>query len=138
MFTDQSVLLRELCNGIMCISALILVGIFVHYIYRRWRRDHDAMKDVAVWAAVAFVVLMTGHAIRAFSGWMQFFWLRMEWDANVWMNGVELFLAATALIITAKILMVYTFAPYRWGSRLALLAATFAVLIPVSVVVVTW
>jgi hypothetical protein len=135
MFTDYSILLREICNGIMCVSAVVLVGIFTDYILRRWREDSArCFKDSAVQAALAILVLLCGHAIRAFSGWMQFLWMRNDMDPDFWANAVELFLTATVLIIAGKVMMIYTFAPVQWRWK-ALVVTVIALAVPIVVAI---
>lgn len=136
-FTMESAIVREICNGIMCVSAILLVAIFSDYILRRCYKDSaSCFSDSAVQAAVVILVLLVGHAIRAFSGWMQFLWVRNDWEPNFWANTLWLFLTATVLIVLGKVLMVYVFAPYKWRLCIACFTVFFAVAVPVLVAVV--
>lgn len=134
MFTETSVLVREICNGVMCVSALMVIAMFVHYIVQRCcERPGSFWDSPAVQGATALAVLMTGHAIRAFSGWMQFLFLDHGWNPLYWANASLPFLAATAMIVGGKMLIVYTFAPYHWRYWLIAGAAFLSVVIPVAV-----
>lgn len=139
MFPNYTVLVREICNGVMFVSAVLLIVIFVDYIFRTCQSDKDCFKDSAIQAAISLTILMIGHAIRAFSGWMQWLSIRNEWETNIWIDEINMFLVATVLIVLGKDLMIYTFAPYRWGWRftVAVGAAVVAITIPILVVILT-
>jgi len=119
----------------MCVSAVVLILIFSDYILRQcYKNSAECLRDNAVQAALALLVLLLGHAIRAFSGWMQFLWMRSDWDPDFWANGIDLFLAATVLIVTGKIFMIYIFVPHKWRWT-ALFTVTCAVTVPVLVAI---
>lgn len=139
MFDDTSIIVREICNGAMCISALVLVGVFSSYILRTRREMPNTWRqDIAVHGAFAAVVLLTGHAIRAFAGWAQFLFLDLRLDADFWANSNAIFLTATAFVLTGKLLMVYAFS--RNGTRAAFTAAAAAaaIIIPITVAAIAW
>lgn len=139
MFPNYTVLVREICNGIMFVSAVLLIMIFVDYIFRSCQSDRDCFRDSAIQAAISLIILMLGHAIRAFTGWMQWLSIRNEWATDIWIDEINMFLVATVLIVLGKDLMIYTFTPYRWGWRLGLAigAAVVAITIPVLVAILT-
>lgn len=130
MFDEQAIVLREICNGIMFLSACTLIGIFTHYIWAGASKNRLWYKDSSNHAAAAIVILMAGHATRAFSSWMEFLFADLGWDNSLWINSLYLFTIATALIISAKLLMVYTFAPTRWRALLTWTALAASVGIP--------
>lgn len=133
MFTETTALLREICNGIMFFSAACLVLLFIHYIvHRTYWRPWAFMDSAAVQAAAAIVVLMLGHSIRAFSGWMQFFYFGQGWDPTYWANAALPFITATALIFLGKLLIIFAFAPYRWRWLLIAATASVSILVPVA------
>ncbi len=136
MFGEGSVILREICNGIMCISAVMIIGIFIHYVWRGIRENPHWYRDPVIQSAGAIIILLTGHAMRAFSGWMQFLWLDIGWDPDFWANSMDIFVVATALIIGAKLLMVSIFAPGRWRALLTNSALVFSIGIPVVIALV--
>lgn len=114
---------REVCNGAMFISAVIMMGIFACYFYRNrriirdWWRGNLTHRAQEAWntmqAAVAIIVLLSGHALRAGTSWLEFLWSDMGWEPNVWVSTYEIFAVATALTILGKVSMIYTFSPLR-------------------------
>lgn len=133
MFAENSIILREVCNGIMFISAVIIVGIFLHYVWTATNNDRNWYKNPVTQSAGAIILLMTGHAMRAFSGWMQFLWMDIGWDPSLWSNSVDLFIVATTLIIGAKVLMIFIFSPIRWRTFLTNTALLLSIGIPAAI-----
>lgn len=131
--TDQAIVVREICNGIMAISSLILIGVFVNYIVEKCRVIPYCYNDLGVQAAAAIVVLMIGHAIRAISSWLEFLWARFQWPEGPWTNTLAVFIAATAFTLAGKILVAYAFSPDRWKWLLAGFIAATAIGIPLTV-----
>jgi len=109
-FNDLSVALREICNGMMTVSAVILLAILVRYVVRwvprlkgRWHRD------AGVQIALAGIVMVSGHVIRSAGGWLQFLMFRWGWDVNDLVNSFEYFIVATILVVTGKAMVVFFF-----------------------------
>jgi hypothetical protein len=138
MFNEQAIILREICNGIMFIGAVVMIGIFAHYIWRRSRERDRWYRDIAVQAAGAISVLLLGHSIRAGASWMEFLWLDIGWDNSFWTAAIDIFLAATILTVMGKMLMVFAFSPYRWRWHLTLGTAVVAIALPIAVALIVW
>src|SRR5512144_1404769 len=98
MFTEHTVHVRELWNGVMCLAALAVTFVFIHYIWTATGRK-GWYDDVGVQAAAAISVLMLGTSLRSFSLWMEFLWLDAGWENTFWASGTALFLTFTALIV---------------------------------------
>lgn len=133
MFDDETVLLREICNGIMCMGAIWMIAIFVPYIYRRVRTEPGWYSDIVVQAAIAIIVLVLGHLVARFAGWMQFLWVDMGWDADYWANASDIFLTATVLTVLGKMMNVYAFSVWRWRWVMTGLALSTSIGIPLAV-----
>lgn len=139
MFDESSIIVREICNGAMCVSAIILVCVFSRYILRTRREMPGGWyKDIAVHAAIAAIVLLSGHVIRAFAGWMQFFYMDVGWDPDFWVNSNTIFLTATALVLSGKLMMVYAFSRDGTQATVTIRAAVAAITIPLTVAAVAW
>lgn len=133
MFDESSIIVREICNGAMCVSAIILVGVFSAYILRTRREmPREWYRDIAVHGAIAATVLLTGHVIRSFAGWMQFFYMDIGWDPDFWVNSNALFLTATAIILSGKLMMVYAFSCHGKRGIATAATAVAAVIIPLT------
>jgi ABC-type glycerol-3-phosphate transport system permease component len=138
-FTEQTIMLREFCNGVLFLSAVMLIVIFARYIIHECGLSgwHNCHKDIAVQAAAAIVILMCGHAVRAGSSWMEFFWERHEWPGGWWSkNTLWVFLTATALTLTGKMLITYAFVPWRYRWHLVAFVATVSIAVPLVVLMV--
>lgn len=144
MYTEQIIILREICNGIMFLSAvLVMTIVFVTYVVRQYNRgewlgvdgkpvDHW-YQDIAVQAAGAFIVLMIGHAIRAGSSWAEFFWLRHGWGFGGWVDLLAIFIAATGFTLAGKLLVTFAFTKRRWGWWLVFFVGGMSISIPLLV-----
>jgi len=133
-FSSQTVVVREICNGAMFLSALFVIGIFANYVRHRCAEGfRRCLGDPVVLAALCIIVLMVGHAIRAGSSWMEFLWRDLDWDAGAWTNTETIFLTATALILSGKLLIVYVFAVWEWRWVLVALALMISVGVPLAV-----
>lgn len=132
MFTETTILVREVCNGIMAVSALTMLAVFISYVITESRTEQFWYNDPAVHAAVAIIVLTLGHFIRALSGWMEFVWLdfgKVGW----WVNTVGIFMLSTILIVLGKLMIVYTFSPAKWRWQITLAAGVVSITIPIGV-----
>jgi hypothetical protein len=137
MFDQSSIIVREICNGAMCVSAIILIFVFGRYVLRtRQEMPRSWYRDIAVQGALAMIVLLFGHAIRAFAGWAQFFYLDIGWDPDFWSNSNALFLTATSFVLTGKLRMIYAFSRNGTRAIIALSAAAAIVTIPLAVAAV--
>lgn len=136
-FAEHSVVVREVCNGVLALSALALVCIFGCYVHRRWRtfgfKNGDEL--LAAQAASAITLLLVGHFIRSFLGWMQFVWADLGWPADNWTNASEYFIIATILILAGKWAMVYIFGMLRWPMLLLLALGIFSVPVALAVLI---
>lgn len=135
MFSDESEVLRQICNGIMCVGAIMVIDTFVRYIWRRYQRDRGWLRDITVLAAATLIVLFVGHAIRAFSAWMQFLYLSLEWNPSFWTNSALLYIPATIFIIIGKMLAIYFFSPQKTRVMTTTLKVGFMIAIPVVIAV---
>jgi len=134
MFNETSIILREVCNGMMFVSAFILIVLFASFLWREVARDkHCWVRDPVCQSAIVIILLLVGHGIRAFAAWMQFLWMDIGWDADFWTNSIELFIAATVIIVTAKQFMVIVFSSEKWRWPLTALTLVLTVVIPMSV-----
>lgn len=133
MYTDETIVLREICNGMMAVSAVILISVFAVYVIRYSRAARGWYNDIGVQAAIAVIILMVGHLIRAFSSWMEFLWLDLGWPQGFWVNAVGVFVAATIFTVAGKVLCAFAFAPYRWRWHLTVFIAVVSIAIPLIV-----
>lgn len=131
MFSDEAEVLRQVCNGIMCVGAIMVIDTFARYIWRRYQRDRGWLRDITVLAAATLIVLFVGHAIRAFSAWMQFLYLSLEWNPSFWTNSALLYIPATIFIIIGKMLAIYFFSPQKTRVMTTTLKVGFMIAIPV-------
>jgi hypothetical protein len=136
IFTDESAVLRQICNGIMCVGAIMVIDTFVRYLWQRSKKDPQWTHDIAVVAAISLIILLSGHAIRAFSGWMQFLALSLHGNASFWANSMSQFLLATLLIVIGKVAMIYFFSPERTRHFDAIVKLIGMSLIPVLIAVI--
>lgn len=116
---------REVCNGIMAMSAVVTIVVFGEYICRFALSTRTFYKFLTFQAAFSLFVLMWGHLLRAATSWMGFFWKRMGWTAvyaggapdfapgadTFWFNSGWVFVLATAIIVAGKFMVVLAFAP---------------------------
>lgn len=134
MFTEQSVHLRELGNGIMFISAICMIAIFSYYLVARFRiQGWKCCRDLASQAAASIVILMAGHAVRAGSSWMEFIWTDVGWNNDFWANSVIFFTIASGLIIIGKMLIIFAFSSYYWRWHITIGAGAISLFIPLIV-----
>src|SRR5678809_520406 len=134
MFNETSVILREVCNGMMFVSAFILILLFSSFLRK------EIVKDKSCWAfdpvcqsAIVIILLLIGHGIRAFSAWMQFIWMDIGWDPDFWANSIEIFISATVIIVSAKQFMVIVFSSDRWRWPLSALTLILTTTIPMGI-----
>jgi hypothetical protein len=113
----------------------MVIDTFVRYLYDRSKKDIEWKHDIAVLAAFVLIVLMSGHAIRAFSAWMQFIALAVGGNAAFWANSLSQFLLATFLIVIGKVGIIYFFSPNRTRTFSALTKLIGMILIPILVAV---
>jgi hypothetical protein len=134
-FTHESILLREICNGMITISGVFLLALFCHYAYRAGSIKR-LVSDPVYQSALALIILIGGHVVRSFAAWMQFIWMDADVDADFWANSSEIFVAATVLIIIGKQLMIAIFSSDGWRLPLSLCAIIATITIPVAVAVI--
>ena len=61
-FSAFNLFVREIANGAMALSALLLIVIFARYVFRN---RHGLRESGTTQVAAALLVLMCGHFIRA-------------------------------------------------------------------------
>ncbi len=136
MFEEKAIILREICNGIMFIGAIVMIIIFMDYILRMRREWPEVWsKDIAVRGAAAVVILMTGHALRAFTSWMEFLLRHLGHNPEWLTNALVLFLMATILIVLGKMSIIFAFSRYKWRWYWTIGASVVSVTIPVLIAV---
>lgn len=134
-FTQESIILREICNGMITISGIVVLMMFVHYAIRAGN-VRRVLTDPVYQSAAALAILISGHVIRSFAAWMQFIWMDADIDADFWANSSEIFILATVLIIIGKQSMIIIFSSDDWRWPLSVFAITATITIPVLVAVV--
>src|SRR5262245_22506471 len=130
-YQDLTIFVRQVANGAMAISALFVIGVFLHFVWNNWsyRRHHVAVK-----AAIAILVLSCGHVIRSFSSWMEFLWVDIGWDIGLWLvQSWTWFTFAAILVLIGKSLMLLNFSPWRYRKRITFWALFTALTIPLAV-----
>ena len=130
-FSALNLLVREAVNGTMALSALLLVIIFGRY---SWRNRFSLARSQTTQAALAIMILMCGHLVRAGSSWVEFLLIDMGLSAAGWIKWTWIwFLIAAALIVVGKGMMAYTFAPRAWRRAIFLGAIPACILIPLLI-----
>lgn len=127
-FEFREALIREMANGTMAVSGLLLVVIFSSYC---WKNRSSLSQNHTTQAAFAILILMIGHLIRAGGAWIEFFLLRhlIRLDEWLWWSVIW-FVASAVLVLSGKLLMVYIFAPARWHRALIFAAIPTCVAVP--------
>lgn len=136
-FTEQAATIREICNGILFLSAILLVAVWVDYAFN-YRKQHPRKwwRDDAVQGAGILALLMLGHAMRAGSSWMEFLYADIGWNNSFFANSIEIFIAATSIILVAKLLIAYKFTRYGW--RWFALGGLFLLSVGIPVAIKYW
>lgn len=130
MFSDKAILMREIGNGIMFLSAMCTVFIFAWYI---WDYHKElGWRDRTIIAATSICVLMTGHAVRAGPSWMEFLWADLGWDPHVWTSRLEFFFTATVLTILGKLWVDFTFSKYNYRWPIFAFISIFSIGLPIG------
>lgn len=131
-FEFDDALIREIANGIITLSGLLLLFIFARYC---WHHKNSIYKNASVKVALAIMLLMAGHSIRSGGSWIEFFMLRMLYRMDHWLNwSFTWFLAAMGFILLGKLMMIYLFAPINWRRPLLFIWVPFCLLAPLVVV----
>jgi len=134
-YSELTVLVRQIANGSMAISALFVIAVFVHFIWRSWPYTKY---NVAVKAAVAILVLTIGHLIRSVSSWLEFLWIDLNWDVSTWLiKSWSWFLISAVLVLIGKSLMLLNFAPWRHRKVITITAVVTAVAFPILLAILT-
>jgi uncharacterized membrane protein len=127
--TNETIIVREVCNGVMFLSALMIIGIFMHYMWKRRREKFDTNLQ----AALAITIVLLGNSFRAGSSWMEFLWVQLNWNSGFLRETIEFFITATVLIVLGKVMMINTFAPDQYRKTLTILALIISFGVPMLV-----
>lgn len=125
--------LIEICNGIWAVSSFIMLLLFAWYIARRLHRP-SWWKDPGIQAAGAISFLVLGHFIRAFAQWVYFIWTDPA-TINFWVLPWLALLPATALVLTGKMLCIWSFGPWNYRWRLVIGSLVASIGLPISLYV---
>jgi hypothetical protein len=130
-FDNLSIAVREICNGAMAVSAVILIASLARYIaYYAPRAKKRWYDDAGVQIALACIVMLIGNVIRSVGGWAQFVLLRLEHDVDDLVNAMEYFIVATVLVLIGKAMIMFFFMSTSWRLWAVAAMLVVSVLVP--------
>jgi hypothetical protein len=133
-FSTFNVFVREVANGTMALSALLLIIIFARYVVRN-RRDLRSSETTQV--AAALLLLLCGHLIRATNSWITFSMISLGWDVQKWTEEAWIwFVVDGMLVIIGKAMMIYWFAPKYWRASMVYVGIPACVVIPALLAII--
>ena len=133
-YSALNIFVRQIVNGTMALSALLLLFVFVRYVLHHLT---SIRRSGTVQAAAAISVLMAGHFMRASSSWIEFILLDLGVDTTMWLQWTWVFfMLAFVGIFIGKILMINTFAPRGWRKTLVYVGMPITAIIPFLIAVV--
>lgn len=133
-YTDLTLLVRQVANGAMAISAVFILVVFGQYLWHNWSARHS----VSFKAAVAIFILTAGHLIRSASSWLEFILIDVGIDPDeLIVISWSWFLLAVILVLIGKALMLLNFAPWENRKRWTAGAICCAIGIPIIVAMIT-
>lgn len=132
-FSSLNIFVRQIVNGTMTLSALLVLIIFARYV---WNNRQSLRHNEAVQAAAAIMVLMAGHTMRAASSWVEFILLDAGISTAIWLKWTWIwFLLAFIGIVIGKVLMLNMFAPRTWRKTLIVVGIPACIVIPFLIAV---
>lgn len=132
-YTALNIFVREVVNGAMALSALLVCFVFARY---AWHNRTSLRHNSTVKAAVAILILMAGHFMRAGSSWVEFMLLDLGIDTKHWLQWTWLwFILAFIGIVSGKILILGAFAPRKWRNRLILIGMPLCAVVPLLIAI---
>src|SRR6266550_3076557 len=128
-YSQISLLIRELANGALTVSAFLIVGFLLYYINNIRRGDPNWWSDPVIKFSVALIILFVGHTMRSVPSWFEF----LFHEERVWFSVAFWFPLAIICALWGKALFLWALAPEKWRASLIWLMAVISIVIPVVV-----